>query len=87
MIKMGVLNASKNQALLAGDSGKVQDKGKQKGKENKNVDSNSKEKQRNFSDGASGSNKNKNKKFEKVKCSYYMRGFHAESRCMKKTIC
>ena len=85
LIQMGVLNASKNQALLVGDLEKAQTKWKQKGEENKNVDSKSKEKH-NSSDGASGSKKNKNKKFEKAKCSYCMRGFHLESQCMKKTI-
>ena len=62
---MGALNASKNKALLAGDSRKMKDKGKKKGKENKNVDSNSKE---NYipSNGALGSKKNKNKKFERL---------------------
>ena len=78
MTHMGVLNASKNQALLAGDSRKVQPKGNKKGKENKNVDSNSKENHI-PSDGASGSKKNTNKKFEKAKCSYCMRGFNPES--------
>ena len=78
MIQMGVLDASKNQSLLARDSGEVQAKGKQKGKENNNVDSKSKEKHNHYN-GASGSKKNKNKKFEKANCSYCMRGFHPES--------
>ena len=61
---MGVLNASKNQTLLAGDSANKQAKGKKKGKENKNVDLKSKEKH-NPSNGASSSKKNTNNKFEK----------------------
>ena len=82
---MGVLNSSKNQALLDGDSGKAQAKGKKKGKDYKNVDSKSKEKH-NPSDGASGSTKNKNTRFEKAQCSYCIGGFHLESHCMNKTI-
>ena len=38
LIQMGVLNASKNRALLAGDSRNAQAKGKKKGNENKKVD-------------------------------------------------
>ena len=64
LIQMGILNSSKNQALLARDSVSAQDKGEKKGKDNTSVDSNSKEKH-NPSDGASGSNNNKNMKFEK----------------------
>ena len=77
MIQMGVLNASKNQFVLVGDYGNVQDKGNKKGKDNKNVDSESKEKHIPF-DGASSSKKDKNKKFEKSNCSYYIRIFHPE---------
>ena len=82
---MGVLNASKNQDLLAGESGNAQAKGKKRRKENKNVDSNSKENHI-PSYVASGSKKNKNKKFEKSKWSYCMTGFHPEIHCIKKTI-
>ena len=85
MIHMGVLNASKNHALLVGDYGNVQDKGKKIWKENKNVDSNSKENHI-PSYVALGSKKNKNKKFEKSKWSYCMRGFHPESCCINTTI-
>ena len=85
LIKMGVLNASKNQALLVGDSGKEKSKWKQKGKENKNVDSNSKENHI-PSYVASGSKKNKNKKFDKSKWSYCMKGFHPESHCINTII-
>ena len=84
LIQMGVLNASKNKALLSRDSRNVQEKGKQRGKENKNVDSKTKEKH-NPSNGASGSKKNKNNKFEKAQLSYCMRGFHPKSHCMKNT--
>ena len=82
---MGVLNTSKDQALLAREFGNAQDKWKKKGKDNKKDDSNSKDKHK-PSDGASGSKKHKNKKFEKAQCSYCMREFHPEIHCMKKTI-
>ena len=83
LIQMGVLQTSKNQELLAGDSSNAQARGKQKGNETKNTDSKPKE-NKNYSDGASSSKKKK--KFEKTQCSYYMRGFHKESHCMNKTI-
>ena len=82
---MGVLKDSKNQTFLVGDSNNAQAKGKQRGKEKKKTDSKPKEKL-NPLDGASSSKKNKNKMFEKTKFSYYMRGFHPESQCMKNTI-
>ena len=60
LIQMGVLQTSKNQELLLGESRNVQERGKKKGKENKNVDSNPKEKKKS-SNGALGSKKSKNK--------------------------
>ena len=83
LVQMGVLQTSKNQALLMSDSTNAQAKGKHKGKEPKASDSKPKENQEYF-EGASGSNKKK--KFEKARCPYYMRGFHPESQCMKKKI-
>ena len=83
LIQMGVLQNSKNRALLGGDSSNAQARGKQKGKETKNIDLKPKENQKS-SNGASSSNKNK--KFEKAKCSNYMRGFHPKSKCKNKTI-
>ena len=83
LVQMGVLQTSKNLALLMKNSNNAQARGKHKGKETKNIDSRPKENKR-YSDGASGSKKKK--KFEKAKCPYCMRGFHLESQCMKKTI-
>ena len=80
---MGVLQTSKNQELLAGDSRNAKAKGKQKGKETKNIDSKPKENQK-YYDGASGSKKKK--KFEKTLCSYCMKGFDPESSWMKNII-
>ena len=80
---MEVIQTSKNQELLMTYSNNAQERGKQKGKEPKATDLKPKENQR-YSDGVSGSKKKK--KFEKTKCPYYMRGFHLESQCMKKTI-
>ena len=61
---MGVIQTSKNQALLVTESNNVQARGKHKGKETKNNDLKPKENQRSF-DGASGSKKKK--KFEKTR--------------------
>ena len=80
---MGVIQTSKNQALLVTDSTKAQAKGRPKGKESKAADSKPKENQK-TSEGALGSKKKK--KFEKKKCPYCMRGFHPEDSCMKKQV-
>ena len=80
---MGVIQTSKNQALLVTDSTKAQAKGTHKGNEPKVSDSNTKENQ-NTSEGAFGSKKKK--KIEKKKCPYCMRGFHLEDSCMRKTL-
>ena len=81
--QMGVIETSKNQALLMTDLNNVQERGKHKWKEPKTIDSKPKENHRS-SDGALGSKKKK--KFEKTKCPYCMRGFHLENQCMKKPI-
>ena len=83
MIQMGVIKTSKDQALLAIESNKAQDKGKSKGKEHKTTDSKPKENHK-TSEGASSSNKKKN--FKKKKCPYCIRGFHPKDSCMKKTL-
>ena len=70
---MGVIQTSRNQALLVGDSKNAQARGKHKGRETKNIDSKPKENKKYF-DGASGSKKKK--KFKNTRCTYYMRGFH-----------
>ena len=66
---MGVIQTSKDQALLVTESSKVQEKGKSKNKETKEADSKPKQNQQTF-EGASGSKK------KKKKCPYYIRGFH-----------
>ena len=53
---MGVIQTSKNQALLVTDSNNVQERGKHKGKETKIIDSKPKDNQIS-SDGASGAKK------------------------------
>ena len=83
LVQRGVIQTSKNQALLVTYLNNVQERGKHKEREKKNTDSNPKENQEYF-DGASSSKKKK--KFEKTKCPYCMRGFHPESQCMKKKI-
>ena len=80
---MGVIQTSKDQALLVIDSTKAQAKGRPMGKDLKSFDSNPKENQK-TSEGASGSKKKK--RFENKKCPHCMRGFHPEDSCMKKTL-
>ena len=83
MVHMGVLQTSKNQALLVTDSTKVQDKGTPKGKDLKASNSNPKENHK-TSEGASGSKK-KNKIDKKI-CPYCTRVSYLEDQCMKKQI-
>ena len=78
---MGVLQTSKNQALVMSNSTNAKAKGRHKGKEPKASDSKPKESQKSF-EGASVSKRKK--KFEKTDCPYCMRGFHPEIHCMKK---
>ena len=83
LVQLGVLQTSKNQALLMTDYTNVQDKGENMRKEPTAFDSKPKESQKS-SEGASSSKKKK--KFEKTKYPYCMRGFHPESQRMKKQI-
>ena len=79
LIRMGVIKTSKDQYILVFYSSKVQAKGKSKNKEPKEADSNPKQNQQTFEGASSSKKKNK-------KCPYYMRGFHPEASCMKKTL-
>ena len=79
---MGVIQKSKDQALLVTDSSKAQTKGKSKKKEPKAADSKPKPNQQ-ASKGASGSKK---KKFEKKLCPYCEKGYHLEEHCMRKQL-
>ena len=72
---MGVIETSKDQALLVTESSKVQAKGKSNKKETKAAYLN----QQTFERASSSKKKKK-------KCPYYMRGFHPEDSCMKKTL-
>ena len=65
LVQMGVIQTSKNQALLVKDLNNVQERGKNKGTETKNIDSKPKEKQK-HSDGASGSKKKNEKDLMKT---------------------
>ena len=60
LVQMGVIQTSKNQALLMTYSNNAQARGKKKGKETKNTNLKPKEYQESF-DGPSGSRKNKTK--------------------------
>ena len=73
---MGVLQTSKNQAIMMLESTNVQDKGNHNGKDPKASDSKLKEIQK-CSKGALDSKKRK--RFENTKCPYCMRGFHLEN--------
>ena len=82
LIRMGVIQTSKDQSLLVIDSSKVQEKGKSRKKEPKVADSKHKPNQQAF-EGASGSKK---KKFEKKLCLYCEKGYHIEENWMRKQL-
>ena len=65
LVQMGVIQTSKNQALLMKDSNNAQARGKHKGKDPKATNSKPKKNHR-YSEGASISKKNK--KFKKTRC-------------------
>ena len=82
LIRMGVINTSKDQALLVTDSSKAREKGKSKKKELKAAYSKPKPNHQS-SEGAFGSKK---KKFEKKICPYCEKGYHLEEHCMRKKL-
>ena len=82
LIRMGVINTSKYQALLVTNSSKVQAKGKSKKKEPKAADLNPKQNQQ-ASKRASDSKK---KKFGKTLCPYCEKWYHLEDNCMRKEL-
>ena len=77
---MGPIKPSKDQALVAGDS-RVDSKRKKKYKNppEKKRDKNKSQEE------PQGSKKKKNKG-EMSKCTYYSKGYHPESSCMKNKI-
>ena len=79
---MGVIQTSKDQALLVTDSSKAQENGKSKNKDPKAANSKPEQNQQ-ASEGASGSKK---KRFEKNLCLYYEKGYHLEEHCMRKQL-
>ena len=78
LIRMGVIQTSKDQDLLVTNSSKEKEKEKSKKKEPKEADLNPKPNQQ-ASERPSNSKK---KKFEKNLCPYYAKGFHLEYHCM-----
>ena len=80
LIQMGVIETSKDQALLITNSSKAQAKGKSKKNEPKVADSKPKQNQQAF-ERASGSKK---KKFGTTLCPYCEKGYHLEDHCMRK---
>ena len=81
---MGTIKPSKDQALVVGDS-RVDSKGKKKAKKppEKKRDKNKSQEE------PQGSKKNfqkKKNKGEMSKCTYYSKGCHPKSSCMKKQI-
>ena len=83
LIRMGVIQTSKYQALLVTDSYKVQAKGKSKKKDPKAADSKPKQNQQ-TSEGAFSSKKKK--KFEKKLCPYCEKWYHLEYHFMRKEL-
>ena len=85
---MGIIISSKYQALFALGPKYPKGKGKKKNQKAKFDAPNPKEKKQQQEE-SSGSKKHKNKGNqgkEKVKCSYYGKGFHPEHACMKKNL-
>ena len=81
---MGTIKSSKYQALVVGVLNPS--KGKNKSKDSKQPDKKKQDIPKS-SDGGSNPCKDKDKKNkEKTKCTYYHKGCHIESTCMKKTI-
>ena len=77
MVQMGIIRSSKDQALVAGGPKAMNGKGKQK---------NEPLVEKEQSDQPSGSRRSKKNGKGKILCSYYGRGFHPESSCMRRTI-
>ena len=82
LIRMGVIQTSKDQAILVTDSSKVQPKGKSKKKDPKAVDLNPKSNQQS----SKGGSHSKKKKFGKALCPYCEKGYHLEDHCMRKEL-
>ena len=77
MIQMGIIRSSKDHALVAGGPKLANDKGKKK-------DESLVEKEQ--SNEPLGLKRSKKNGKGKVLCSYYGRGFHSESSCMRKQL-
>ena len=77
LIQMGIIRSSRYQALFAGGPKVANDKWKQK-------DESPMEKEQ--SNEPSGSKRSKENGKGKTLCSFYGRGFHPESSCMRRTI-
>ena len=77
LIQMGIIQSSRDQALVAGGTKVANDKGKQK-------DESPIEKE--HPKEPSGSKRSKNNGKGKTLCSYYGRGFHPKGSCMRRAI-
>ena len=77
LVQMGIIRSSKYQAMVVGGPKVANDKGKQK-------DDPPVEKEQ--SNEPSGSKRSKKNGKGKTLCSYYGRGFHPESTCMRRKI-
>ena len=84
LVQMGTIKSSKDQDLVAGVLNPS--KGKNKAKDSRKQDKKKQERPKS-SDGGSNTYKDKDKKNkDKTKCTYFHKGLHPKSACMKKTI-
>ena len=86
---MRIIISSHDQALFASGPKDSKGKGKQHKKPKTKFKAPNPKVQNQQQEEPSGSKKNKNKDHhgkEKIKCSYYGKGFHPENACMKKKL-
>ena len=84
LVMMGTIKPSKDQDLVARDSrvdSKIKKKAKNPPEENRDKNKSQEEPQ-----GSKKNSQNKKNKGEMSKCTYYSKGYHPESSCMKKKI-
>ena len=88
LVQMGIIGSSKTQALFIGGPKATNGKGNQKNQKTKFDAPKPKEKhQQQDEPSCSRKNKHKGKEGkEKIKCSYYERGFDLEISCMKRQL-
>ena len=86
---MGIIKSSRDQALHVSRPKYLKNKGKQQKNPKTKFEAPNPKVENQQHEESSGSKKNKGKghhRMEKVKCSYYGKGFHPEHACMKKNL-